>query len=605
MKVEEPITHLEADQPASHLMAYQHVWRLIRYQPALYTVNGTLWTLIHVAPLVPGLIAQAFFNALPQAKGLNGELWELILLLLMAALARSILIFMGGWVDTLHRFSMSALLRRNLLERILERPGARAVPGSPGEAISRFRDDGEQAEDAISWTLDLIGEGLFALIAVIILLRINVPITLLVFLPLAGVVALAQALSKRLERYRRASRKATGQVTSAIGEIFNTVQGIQVAAAEPHVLAHFQRLNERRRAAMLKDRVLEQLLNSTIGNTVGIGTGLILVLAATMMRGSQPELGDLALFIYYLAFVADFTQSCGMTLAHYAQTKVAFQRMEMLLQGAPARRLTEARPLHLSGPVPETRRAERSAQDRLETLEVNDLSYHHPESGRGIEKISLRLQRGTLTVITGRIAAGKTTLLQTMLGLLPKESGEIRWNGRVVDDPASFFTPPRSAYTAQIPRLFSATLRENILLGLPEEPARTERAIHTAVMERDLEELENGLDTFIGTRGVKLSGGQAQRSAAARMFVREPELLVFDDLSSALDVETEHILWERIFHQGRQTCLVVSHRRAVLQRADQIILLKEGKVEEIDRLEQLLQRSEEMRHLWQEIQLEE
>lgn len=494
---------------------------------------------------------------------------------------------------------MSGLLWRNLLERILERPGARAVPGSPGEAISRFRDDGEQAEDAISWTLDLIGEGLFALIAVVILLRINVQITLLVFFPLAGVVALAQALSKRLEKYRQASRKATAQVTSAIGEIFSTVQGIQIAAAEPHVLAHFERLNEKRRAAMLKDRVLEQFLNATIGNTVGIGTGLILVLAAQILRGSQLGLGDLALFIYYLAFVADFTQNFGMTLAHYAQTKVAFRRLETLLQGAPSPQLTAAHSLHLSGPAPMVDVPQRNPEDRLETLEVSGLSYHHPESGRGIEHISFRLEHGTLTVITGRIAAGKTTLLQTILGLLPKESGEIRWNGNIVADPASLFVPPRSAYTAQIPRLFSATLRENILLGQPANEARIAHAIHTAVLERDLAELESGLDTEIGTRGVKLSGGQVQRSAAARMFLREPELLVFDDLSSALDVETERVLLERIFRQGEQTCLVVSHRRAVLQRADQVIILKEGKVEAIGRLEQLLQESQEMQHLWQ------
>jgi ATP-binding cassette subfamily B protein len=584
------------------MKAYQHIWRMIRFRPVLYTASAIVWALIHLAPIIPGLIAQQFFNALPQVRGLNGTLWMLIALLVVTALARSLMIVIGGWADTLHRFSMSALLRRNLLARILERPGARAVPGSHGESISRFRDDAEQAEDVISWTLDDIGRILFALTALIILLRVNIQITLLVFLPLAGVVVLVQTLGKRLEAYRRASRQATGQVTSAIGEIFSTVQGIQVAAAEPQVLAHFQKLNERRRAAMLRDRVLEQLLNSTIGNTVGIGTGLILVLAAGTMRGSQLGLGDLALFIYYLAFVAEFTQIFGMDLARYAQTKVAFQRMETLLQGAPAPRLTAAHALHLSGPVPEVLVPQRSAADRLETLEVAGLSYHYPESGRGIAGINLRLERGTLTVITGRIAAGKTTLLQTLLGLLPGESGEIRWNGRIIDDPASFFTPPHSAYTAQIPRLFSATLKENILLGQPENDERLKAAIHTAVMERDLEELESGLGTTIGTRGVKLSGGQAQRSAAARMFMREPELLVFDDLSSALDVETERVLWERIFQQEQRTCLVVSHRRSVLQRADQIIVLKAGAVEAIGKLEQLLQESEEMQRLWQTFQ---
>jgi ATP-binding cassette subfamily B protein len=152
----------------------------------------------------------------------------------------------------------------------------------------------------------------------------------------------------------------------------------------------------------------------------------------------------------------------------------------------------------------------------------------------------------------------------------------------VIEDPSTFFVPPQSAFTPQVPRLFSETLRENLLLGLAYDDGddrELDAAVHAGVLEQDVATFERGIDTLVGPRGVKLSGGQVQRAAAARMFLRKPELLVFDDLSSALDAGTEAELWSRLFARGRDvTCLVVSHSPVALARADHVLVLEGGSV---------------------------
>ncbi|SDD41369.1 ATP-binding cassette, subfamily B [Paenibacillus sp. UNCCL117] len=578
--------------------------KLVSYRKGLYLLNALAWSLVYLAPIVPGLLTKQFFDELSGHAAYSLGLGSLLVLLLMAALARISFILFGFTTDVQFRFRIGALLRRNVLRHILKEPGARAIPFSPGEAISSFRDDVDQVEESVSWSVDVLGLTVFAAVSCIILIRIHPQMTLWVFLPLIVVVTAAQLSTALLQKYRAASREATSQVTGAISEMFGTVQSIQVAGAEERMIRRFRRLSDERRQAMLKDTLLTTSLDSVFSGVVHFGTGLILLLAAESMRTGQFTVGDFALFVYYLGFVTHFIQNFGKFITYYKVSAVAKNRLQALLQGADPQKLTEHHPLYLRGTLPGPQEHMGAAggadsYEPLHSLALAGLSYRYPDTGRGIENIDLRLERGSFTVITGRVGSGKTTLVRTLLGLLPKQTGDIFWNERKVEDPGEYFIPPRSAYTPQIPRLYSDTLRNNILLGLEADEERITRAIHAAVLEDDVTRLPAGLGTMIGPRGVKLSGGQAQRSAAARMFVREAELLVFDDLSSALDVDTESKLWERLAGLREETtCLVVSHRKAALARADRIIVMNNGRIEAEGSLDELLADNEELRRIW-------
>lgn len=557
-------------------------WRVLRADAATWTISLLVWVAFFALPLPIGLALRAVLDRLPPADGSGIGVAVAVLAGLQigrwSILLPAIVQWHGAWVF------WNTLPRVNALTSLVRDPGpvTGRLPGSPGEAVSRFRDDAKDIANVLDVWLDMAAALITSLAGLVVLYLIAPRAALAMVLPIVVVLWIGHLLAHRLRQWRWAEREATAAVTGFIGDTFGAVSTVKVAVGEQAVLQRFRSLGDARADMARRDQVGTQLSQTLGGITANAGLGLALLLVAPVMASGDLSIGDIGLFTTYATAVGGLPRITARWAAYQRQADISAARLGRLMTDHdPDQASAPARTWLRSGPPPFTPEVlpapgARDRHTRLDRLEVRGLRVHLDDADQ-LHGIDLDVARGQLVVVTGPVGAGKSILVRALLGLVPRVGGSIHWNGEVVDEPSAFFVPPHAAYVPQVPRLFSEPLTDSVLLGV--SPDGLDRALALARLTHDLDDMPHGLATMVGPKGVRLSGGQVQRAATARALVRKPELLVIDDLSSALDVTTEALLWDGLFEatDGNLTVLAVSHRPRVLERADQVIVLDAGR----------------------------
>ena len=308
----------------------RYFWGLVRFSPWLFFLGVILSLGYFGFPLIIGLILRAFLDTLTGETEIRFGIWSLVILFLATRL--TIQGAEQGYAATYAYFEgkLKTLIRGNLFKCLLQSVDVHTVRG-PGEIVNRMDDDIDGAIAPVTIFLAVIGHAMAAVFALAVLLSVNPYITLLAFIPMIAIVFLTNAMGGRIQSRRQENRETTGRVTGFLGDLFGAVQAVKVANSEADTVLHFDRLNEARRIAVIRDRLFNRLLASMNSTTTNLATGVILIFAAELMRRGDFSVGDFALFVSYIALgeftVLAFADRLGGLMAALKQADVSIERL--------------------------------------------------------------------------------------------------------------------------------------------------------------------------------------------------------------------------------------------------------------------------------------
>lgn len=456
------------------------------------------------------------------------------------------------WIEVMLRARMAVLVGQTRAERLPRTP--------PGEVVARSMDADRYARYADRWVDFINGLVITALTSVLAGTWVAGAVLLTVMVTSAVAASFGRPIAGRSAAAASTARAGFGR---AVVSALESVRTIKLAAATPYVRRHLREVDGGRVDAAVKEHRVQAVLDAV--PLIMVQCGVVATWWIHVAGGWG--LGTAILVSGAVAGFDWFGRVASMVVTEAPGTRAWQVETARFAGGTDLMDLPEGVDL-VEGTAPAPVAGER---EPLRHLELRDVTVVHDDGTIGATDIDLTVHAGQLVLLVGQVGSGKSSLLASLAGLIDHR-GSVLWNGQPVTDPQRVLRPGRVAHVAQVPRVLSGTFTDNVRLG-HERPL--EQPVALARLSDDVSSA-GGPDSLVGHRGVRLSGGQVQRLALARALATEAELLLADDVSSALDATTEIALWRGLREQGA-TVIGATSKRAALEQADSVVVLVAGR----------------------------
>ncbi|EPD9051097.1 ABC transporter ATP-binding protein [Listeria monocytogenes] len=467
-------------------------------------------------------------------------------------------------------------MRRDLFSHLQKQPFGFYDNQKTGKLMSRMTTDlfeiGEVAhhgpEDIFISIMSLFG-------AFFLMLNINVKLAISTFILVPILTVLIVYFNKRMTKVTTGIFKDLGNFNAGVENAISGVRVVQAFANEPHEKGRFRVLNQAYRQSKLmfyKVMGLSFSFNYFLMRLISL---FALLFGAYFTINGEISYGEFVGFILLTNVFIRPIEKINNVIESYPKGFAGFKRFLEVMDTEPA--------------IQDEKDAKPAKAFRGD-IAYNHVSFEYSDGKNVLNHINLSIKAGETVAFVGPSGAGKTTICNLLPRFYDVSAGEITIDGENIK---RFTLPSLRAQIGVVQQdvfLFSGTVRENIAYGkLNASDEEIEHVVKLAHLSKVVEEMPDGLDTIIGERGVKLSGGQKQRLAIARMFLKNPPILILDEATSALDTETEQVIQASLeeLAEGRTT-LIIAHRLATIKHADRIIVVNETGIAETGTHDELL-----------------